>query len=551
MKTLEYLLLHRGRLVSRDELLEQVWEKKALTDHAISVVITSLRQALEDDARNPTYLKTVRKKGYCLVEERVSEAPSKQLTSSSGNKGTMVLIAAVLFVALLLPVWFFPSSHSDKVTVFLTPLTEENTEPQLSSRLSVINDLLLMELARYADVRLVKDDEVTNDAAAESMFEVSGTVNTAAQSLEITLNTISGGEGVLYSEDSSLGLPDITLAVRSLVSNIMAGYSVVTPNHERREEIDILLDRARYFWGFHRADRNKIAYRIVRQLMEDYPANGDVHAFLAEMYAALPGSAWGLDGIDTLELAEQHIQRAVELGANAKYIWRTKARIIHERDQDYIKAATLYRKALEHDPTDAWNWRSMALSHAVNSDFDAALEAHDRAIELSLEPTGALTEKMITLYFAGRFKEAAALKRELSGLDGRPSVRTALIYHMAGDLDASFREWQRFFDKAELPDLADFFAEQTPAGNVSELYKRAAGLLAQSKKPVSPYLMAYLLFAASDYEAGAALITAEMQNIVDTDPRKNRSLLFLRIDPLVKQFEHNDAVRDMLRSMAA
>lgn len=62
---LRYLVDHRGKVVSRDELLEAVWEyQPGVSSRTIDVHITWLRQKLEDRPQNPRHILTVRGVGY-------------------------------------------------------------------------------------------------------------------------------------------------------------------------------------------------------------------------------------------------------------------------------------------------------------------------------------------------------------------------------------------------------------------------------------------------------------------------------------------------------
>jgi len=62
---LRYLVQNRGRIVSRKELLEQVWRVREDTDtRAIDNFIVRLRRYLEDQPSDPLYLQTVRGIGY-------------------------------------------------------------------------------------------------------------------------------------------------------------------------------------------------------------------------------------------------------------------------------------------------------------------------------------------------------------------------------------------------------------------------------------------------------------------------------------------------------
>ena len=62
---LRYLVSHRGSVVSRDELLEAVWEyQPGVSSRTIDVHVVWLRQKLEDNPQNPKYIRTVRGVGY-------------------------------------------------------------------------------------------------------------------------------------------------------------------------------------------------------------------------------------------------------------------------------------------------------------------------------------------------------------------------------------------------------------------------------------------------------------------------------------------------------
>lgn len=65
---LRYLTRNRDRIVSRKELLEQVWHVREDTDtRAIDNFIVRLRRYIEDDPSSPRHLETVRGVGYRFV----------------------------------------------------------------------------------------------------------------------------------------------------------------------------------------------------------------------------------------------------------------------------------------------------------------------------------------------------------------------------------------------------------------------------------------------------------------------------------------------------
>ena len=69
---MRYLVLNQGRIISRKELLEQVWRVREDTDtRAIDNFMVRLRRYIEDNPAEPVFLETVRGVGYRFLPWRV------------------------------------------------------------------------------------------------------------------------------------------------------------------------------------------------------------------------------------------------------------------------------------------------------------------------------------------------------------------------------------------------------------------------------------------------------------------------------------------------
>jgi two-component system alkaline phosphatase synthesis response regulator PhoP len=65
LKLLRYFIQNRGRVLSRNELLDKVWEFPAsVYSRTVDVHVSELRRMLEDDAHHPRYFTTVHGFGY-------------------------------------------------------------------------------------------------------------------------------------------------------------------------------------------------------------------------------------------------------------------------------------------------------------------------------------------------------------------------------------------------------------------------------------------------------------------------------------------------------
>lgn len=68
---LQHLIHNRGKVVSRKQILEEVWNLQEDTDtRAIDNFIVRLRRYIEDDPSSPVYLRTVRGVGYRFEAEQ-------------------------------------------------------------------------------------------------------------------------------------------------------------------------------------------------------------------------------------------------------------------------------------------------------------------------------------------------------------------------------------------------------------------------------------------------------------------------------------------------
>ena len=79
---LVFLCQNSQRVISKDELMEQVWTGTLVTENAISRTLVKVRKALADDPKNPQYIITVPRKGYRMVANFVaSDTVSNQAES--------------------------------------------------------------------------------------------------------------------------------------------------------------------------------------------------------------------------------------------------------------------------------------------------------------------------------------------------------------------------------------------------------------------------------------------------------------------------------------
>jgi len=85
---LVFLISNRERVISKDEIINNVWGGRFTSDSALTTCVKSLRKALQDDGEQQRYIKTLRGRGFRFVAD-VSDADQKQTQSSSSINASL------------------------------------------------------------------------------------------------------------------------------------------------------------------------------------------------------------------------------------------------------------------------------------------------------------------------------------------------------------------------------------------------------------------------------------------------------------------------------
>ena len=67
MEVLVCLTQANGNVVSKEQLIRQVWQDTFVTDDVLKVSVWQLRKAFQDDSKHPKVIETIPKSGYRLL----------------------------------------------------------------------------------------------------------------------------------------------------------------------------------------------------------------------------------------------------------------------------------------------------------------------------------------------------------------------------------------------------------------------------------------------------------------------------------------------------
>lgn len=89
-----------GAVVSRAALCEAAWPDRTVAyEESLHTAIKQLRQALDDDARNPKFVATVPRRGYRFLAQIESLAPAPMMTMPFRHYAALLLVGMLTYAA--------------------------------------------------------------------------------------------------------------------------------------------------------------------------------------------------------------------------------------------------------------------------------------------------------------------------------------------------------------------------------------------------------------------------------------------------------------------
>ena len=114
MQVLEHLILHKGEVLSREQIIQALWPEQVVGHEVITRAIFELRKYFGDDPKQPLFIETIPRKGYSFVHdyELVESIPEKV------SKNILLPISVVICACVI--IWL----------IFTISLTTEEAPPK-------------------------------------------------------------------------------------------------------------------------------------------------------------------------------------------------------------------------------------------------------------------------------------------------------------------------------------------------------------------------------------------------------------------------------------
>ena len=83
------LVRHRNEAVSKQQIFGEIWSDVVVTDGALSQAVRTLRRTLNDNSREPRFIRTVSRHGYQFVWSDVVEEPDDERSAATVGSGVV------------------------------------------------------------------------------------------------------------------------------------------------------------------------------------------------------------------------------------------------------------------------------------------------------------------------------------------------------------------------------------------------------------------------------------------------------------------------------
>lgn len=306
---LAYLVVHRYRVVGKDELLEVLWPGRIVTESTLNSRIKAARKALDDSGEAQRVIVTFHRRGYRFVagvQEHSAESPASPPLgtplhgATNGDSGaTLSLPGTTLGVG---------ESEADRTSLAVIPFTHPPVNPRLAWLADTLTEDISIQLARTPGFVVIsrnstfsyKDREIGLRQIGQELnvrYLVEGSLWEAGDRLRVSVQLLEAASGQLLganrTEVAAIDLPTLhDDIVREIVSHIEPEIlRAELPVLKQRRPVDLGA------WSLYRQAHATIGMKgwseetfaeaatLLRQAIQQDPELAFAHAYLALVLA--------------------------------------------------------------------------------------------------------------------------------------------------------------------------------------------------------------------------------------------------------------------------
>ena len=381
------LVRHHDRMVTKDEIVEKIWNGQSVSDASISSRIRSARQAVGDDGHHQTTIRTVHGRGFRFVAEVVETAPAQAAKATAPPETNSPLTGRPSIA--ILP--FRPLAMTPELAILADAIPSEII--QALSRLR-----WLAVIARGSSFRFRKPDPDLELVATAlgARYVLSGIIEANVSRLAVTLELSDASTNeVIWGDRISAPLDAIDDLRSRVVAHLVTALDVYIPLNEARSSqmaaLETLDAWANYHLGlqhlyrFTTNDNQRAKGLFERAVMLD-PHFARAHAGLSFTSFLEAFLHLGPHLKEATRAARHHAERGLELDSLDPFANFTMGRS-HWLTDDLDAAAEWLARATTLNPNYAQGFYSSAMTSMLTGNLAATEVGLDTELQLSpLDP---------------------------------------------------------------------------------------------------------------------------------------------------------------------
>ncbi len=461
-----------GEVVSKEELMDRVWENAFVEESNLSRRIYKMRKVFKELGAPDDLIQNIPRRGYrftgeiakpdelvierhsisrTLIEEIHNSAPESlslpEPNQSRVRKPLLLvgLIAAPLILMIALGSYFYPRFGSDTPqfsSIAVLPIKSFDTTTDNEELRLRITDALITKLGSLRDVTVRPTNSVLRFAngdvdalEAGKLLGVDavldGRIQFEGENIRLTFQLISTGSGEqLWSQqfDGKTGrILDLQDSVAfALAPKLRADSDALlakNPTNDSQAYEKYL--QARFFWNQRTPESYEKAIRFFEEAIAIDPNFALAYSGLADCYLLL-NRRNDSSPEETFSAAEAAAQKSVFIDPDLAegHASLGLLRTVYRRDWD--KAEQHLRRAIELNPNYSVSYGWLGLTLLMNKRF-AEAEMELKKAE-KLDPTSRNIAVYLTLNYYNRREFDKAIEQSKKALDLDPKLTAALMY---------------------------------------------------------------------------------------------------------------------------
>lgn len=313
---LALLIGSRERLVSRDEIIEKVWDGRIVSEAAIASRIKSARRALGDDGVSQRFIRTIHRQGFRFVAEAKAVGNGCAEPASAGPAGAS------------------PAESGLRPSIAVLPFRLLGAAGPYAAMADALPHELIAELARLrwlfvtargSSFRLRGADADAGEIGRllGVAYYLSGTLEITGARLAVTVELIDTRDGGIVWAEHFAGALDAVHQVREDIrSQILSALEIRIPLHEAalaRLSVTENLDAwsayhlgLQHMYRFNRTD-NAAATALFQQSVAKDPGFARAHAGLSFVHFQTAFMHHTEDIVGEIALSRRFALRGLEL----------------------------------------------------------------------------------------------------------------------------------------------------------------------------------------------------------------------------------------------